>query len=402
MTTDQHGAPDLLSPGFITDPYPIYRTWRDEFPVIWYAAMDAYIISRYADVHRAFKEFSSENYAWQLEPVIGRSILQMEGREHSTQRALVAPAFRGRDLQQKFLPVIRKNAEDLLANFRGGGTIDIVKEFTTLFPVGVIVDMLGLEKAEHERFHRWYSIMMAFLSNVAQDPEITAAGLRTTSEIREYMAPIVADRRANPGNDVLSTLCTAEIDGQQMTDEEIKAFVGLLLIAGGETSDKAMASMFKNLVNHPDQLKAVQQDRSLIERAFAETLRYSPPVRVIMRTVPRDTEMSGVKLEAGKPVMCCIGAANTDDRQFTDADSFNIFRDDLDMSRAYSAAANHVAFCGGRHFCIGSMLAREEILIGTNLILDAFSDIRFPDGYTPSDEGLFTRAPSSLMLDLTP
>jgi pulcherriminic acid synthase len=402
MTVVRPDAPDLFAPEFITDPYPIYRAWRDEYPLIWHEAADAYIISRYEDVNRAFKEFSSENYSWQLEPVIGRSILQMEGREHSTQRALVAPAFRGKDLQQKFLPVIHKNAQDLVEKFRADGHVDLVKQFTTRFPIGVIVDMLGLPKTDHDRFHGWYSIMMAFLSNVSQDPEVTAAGLRTTEELRTYMAPIITERRANPGDDVLSTLCLAEIDGEQMTDEEIKAFTGLLLIAGGETSDKAMASMFKNLVSHPEQLQAVREDRSLIGRAFAETLRYSPPVRVIMRTVKEDTELSGGTLSAGKSVACVIGAANTDDRQYTDPDSFNIFREDLDISRAFSAAANHMAFCGGRHFCVGALLARSEIEIGANLLLDVMDDIRFPDGYTAADEGLFSRAPASLLLDFTP
>jgi cytochrome P450 len=401
MTTGYQDAPDLLSPEFVSDPYPIYRAWRDQHPLIWHEPMNAYIISRYEDVNRAFKEFSSENYAWQLEPVIGRSILQMEGREHATQRALVAPAFRGKDLQAKFLPVIRRNAEELVGAFRDAGQVDLVSQFTTRFPIGVIVDMLGLPKSDHDRFHGWYSVMMAFLSNVTQDPDVTEAGLRTTQELRAYMTPVVQERRRHPGEDVLSTLCTAEIDGEKMTDEEITAFTGLLLIAGGETSDKAMASMFKNLVGHPDQLRAVREDRTLIDRAFAETLRYSPPVRVIMRTVKEDTDMSGGTLVAGRSVACVIGAANTDDRRYTAPDEFDIFREDLDVSRAFSAAANHMAFCGGRHFCVGALLAKAEIEIGANLILDSLDDIRFPEDYLPTDEGLFSRAPASLRLEFS-
>ncbi|CAN5202216.1 cytochrome P450 [soil metagenome] len=399
MTIEQSIPTDFFDPRFVSNPYPIYQEWRDHHPLIWHEAMDAYVITRYEDVSRAFKEFSSENYAWQLEPVIGRSILQMEGLEHSKQRALVTPAFRGQELKERFVPVIQANAEALIEGFRLDSHVDLVEQFTKRFPIGVIVDMLGLPPSDHGLFHGWYSAMMAFLSNVTQDPEVTAAGLRTTEELRAYMAPIIDERRINPGDDMLSVLCTAEIDGVRMTDAEIKAFTGLLLIAGGETSDKAMASMFKNLVNNPDQLQAVREDRSLIERAFAETLRYSPPVRVIMRTVKVDTELSGGLLKAGKSVACVIGAANTDDRQYSDPNVFNIFRDDLDIPRAYSAAANHVAFCGGRHFCVGAQLAKAEAEIGANLLLDAMEDMRFPDGYTPTEEGLFSRAPSSLLLD---
>jgi cytochrome P450 len=280
--------------------------------------------------------------------------------------------------------------------------VDLTHQFTMRFPIGVIVDMLGLPKADHVRFQTWYSSMMAFLSNVTQDPDVVAAGLRTTAELRDYMAPIIHARRADPGDDMLSLLCTATVDGQQMTDEEIKAFTGLLLIAGGETSDKAMASMFKNLVNHPDQLQAVREDRTLIDRAFAETLRYSPPVRIIMRTVKEDTELSGGRLEAGKSVACVIGAANTDERRYQNPDSFNIFRDDLNVSRAYSAAANHMAFAAGRHFCAGAQLAKAEAEIGANLLLDAMQEIRFPSGYEPPEAGLFSRAPSSLHLEFAP
>ena len=402
MTVAPREAPDLMAPEFVSDPYPIYRAWRDEFPLIWHEAMGAYIVSRYEDVNRAFKEFSSENYSWQLEPIIGRSILQMEGREHAKQRALVVPAFRGKDLQEKFLPVIRRNAEDLIDAFREDGEVDLVEQFTSKFPIGVIVDMLDLPKSDRPRFHGWYSVMMSFLSNVAQDPEINAAGLLTTEELREYMVPIIAQRRERLGDDLLSTLCSAQIDGEQMTDAEINAFTGLLFIAGGETSDKALASMFKNLVSHPDQLQAIREDRSLIPRAFAETLRYSPPVRIIMRTATADAELSGGRLVSGRPVACVIGAANTDDRQYANPDSFDIFREDLDISRAFSGAANHMAFCGGRHFCAGALLARTEVEIAANLLLDAMADIRFPAGYTPADVGLFTRAPASLRLQFTP
>lgn len=403
MSVVPQEAPDLMTdPGFITDPYPIYRVWRDNFPVTWHEGIDAYILSRYDDVDRAFREFSSENYAWQLEPIIGRSILQLEGTAHARQRAIVAPAFRGKELDEKFVPVIRRNAEELVDAFRNDGHVDLVKQFTKLLPIHVIVDMLGLPREDHEKFNRWYTIIMDFLSNVSGDEEINREGMQTANELREYLKPLIAHRRTDPGDDILSKLCTAEIEGERMSDADINAFTGLLLNAGGETSDKAIASMFKNLMLNPDQLDAVREDRSLIVRAFAETLRYTPPVRIIMRTVREDTELSGTVLEAGKTVACVIGAANTDERHFSDPDSFDIFREDLDVSRAFSGAANHVAFCAGRHFCVGAMLARTEIEIGTNLLLDAMDDMHFPEGYTPVDEGLFTRSPGELLIDFVP
>src|SRR5207249_10004255 len=124
---------------------------------------------------------------------------------------------------------------------------------------------------------------LASFGNLSQDPEVTAAGLRTREELGEYLIPIIRQRRENLGDDLLSTLCAAEVDGTRMSDDDIRAFVSLLLAAGGETTDKAIASLFRNLLQHPDQPRAVREDRGLIDRAFAETLRYSPPVHTTTR-----------------------------------------------------------------------------------------------------------------------
>jgi cytochrome P450 len=126
--------------------------------------------------------------------------------------------------------------------------------------------MLGLDKADHARFHGWYTAVIAFLGNLSGDEEVAAAGERTRVEFAEYMIPIIRERRDNLGDDLLSTLCAAEVDGVRMSDEDIKAFCSLLLAAGVETTDKAIASILANLLVTPDQLAAVRADRSLISR----------------------------------------------------------------------------------------------------------------------------------------
>jgi pulcherriminic acid synthase len=397
-------APDILSGEFSADPYSAYQIMRDEFPLIWHEAMQSYIISRYEDVSRAFRDqvFTTANYDWQLEPVHGKTILQLSGREHSLRRALVAPAFRGSELQEKFLPVIERNAAELIDGFRAAGRADLVADFATHFPVNVIVDMLGLDRAEHERFHRWYTSIIAFLGNLSQDPEVTADGLRTQREFAAYMIPIIQDRRAHPGDDLLSRLGQAEIDGVRMSDEDIKAFCSLLLAAGGETTDKAIASVFANLLQHPDQLTAVRADRSLIGPALAETLRYSPPVHMIMRQPAADVTLSGGTIPAGSTVTCLIGAANRDGSRYADADRFDIFRTDLDTPNAFSAAANHLAFALGRHFCVGALLARTEVDVGLDRLLDAMPDVRLDPSFRPAEQGVFTRGPAALPVVFTP
>ncbi|WP_030776024.1 cytochrome P450 [Streptomyces sp. NRRL S-920] len=399
-------VPDILSPEFAKDPYPAYRAMREKAPLFWHEATQSWIVSRYEDVERVFKDkgsqFTTDNYDWQIEPVHGKTILQLSGREHAVRRALVAPAFRGSDLQEKFLPVIERNSRELIDTFRHTGAVDLVEGYATRFPVNVIADMLGLDKADHARFHGWYTTVIAFLGNLAGDPEVAAAGERTRVEFTEYMIPIIQERREHLGDDLLSTLCAAEVDGVRMSDEDIKAFCSLLLAAGGETTDKAIASIFANLLTHPDQLEAVRQDRTLIARAFAETLRHTPPVHMIMRQSAADVELSGGTVPAGATVTCLIGSANRDERRYRDPNRFDIFRDDLTATTAFSAAADHLSFALGRHFCVGALLAKAEVEIGVGQLLDAMPDMRLAEGFDPVEQGVFTRGPQSLPVRFTP
>ncbi|MBW3358927.1 cytochrome P450 [Streptomyces sp. 09ZI22] len=398
--------PDILSPEFERDPYGAYRQMRDGDPLSWHEATGSYVVSRYEDVERIFKdkkgEFSTENYDWQIEPVHGRTILQLSGREHAVRRALVAPAFRGSDLRDKFLPVIERNSRELIDTFRATGSVNLVTDYASRFPVNVIADMLGLDKSDYDRFHGWYTAVIAFLGNLSGDQEVVRAGERTRVEFAEYMLPVIRERRAAPGDDLLSVLCTAEVDGVRMSDEDIKAFCSLLLAAGGETTDKAIAAIFTNLLLHPEQLEAVRADRELIPRAFAETLRYTPPVHMIMRQSTTEVELSGGTVPPGATVTCLIGSANRDEKRYRDPDSFDIFREDLAATNAFSAAADHLAFALGRHFCVGALLAKAEVETGVGQLLDAMPDLRLAEGFDPVERGVFTRGPQSLPIRFTP
>ncbi|BBH69507.1 cytochrome P450 [Actinoplanes sp. OR16] len=393
---------DILSPECMADPVPVWEALRETRPLAFHEGMNAYVISRYEDVERAFKDpaFTSDNYSWQLEPVHGRTILQMDGREHAIHRRLVTPAFRGSELTARFVPVMRRNSRELLDDFRDDGEVDLVDAFTTRYPINVIVDMLGLPKSDHALFHRWYTSIMAFLANLTQDPEVTERGLLTKDELQAYLLPRIAARVADPRDDLLSVLGTAEIDGERMSALEIKAFVSLLLVAGGETTDKALANLMLNLVRDPEQMALVRADRSLIAHALAETLRHSPPVQMIMRQPAEDVRLSGGTVPAGATVVCLIAAANRDPRRYADPDRFDVTRPDLDFAKAFTAAADHTGFALGRHFCVGAMLAKAEVEVAVNALLDAMDDIELAE--PPVPQGVFTRAPGSLRLRFRP
>lgn len=396
-------APDITSAEFSVDPYPAYDILRSDFPLLWNEATGSFVLSRFEDVERALKDpvFTCQNYVWQTEPVHGRTIVQMDGREHSAKRALVTPSFRGKELFERFYPVIERNTAELLDAFPADGPVDLVDAFATRLPINVIVDILGLPREDHDLFHGWYTAIVAFVANLVGDPDVTARGMRAKEELAAYLLPVIAERRLAPRDDLLSTMCGARVDGVSMSDEEIKAFVSLLLAAGGETTDKAITCVVRNLLEHPDQLAAVRADPTLVDRALIETLRYTPVIQMVMRQPAEDVEVSGGTVPAGSTVIALIGAANRDPSRFDRPDAFDILRPELDVDRGFTAAANHTAFGLGRHFCVGAQLARAEVGIGVRRLLAASADLRFADGFDPVDTGVFVRAPHRLMLDFT-
>jgi pulcherriminic acid synthase len=409
-------APDILSPEHHADPYATYRILLEDYPVLYHAATNSWLVSRHADLVALFRDkesFSSDNYSWQLEPVHGRTILQMEGREHTTHRRLLNPFFVGNGLEL-FTATIWRVADELARPWldqeagavargdRSRGEVDLVPAFTHQFPISVIEEMLALPKEDHKQFEGWYESIMDFLTNLEGKPEPIERGLRTRQELAAYFLPVIAERRGGDGDDLITRFGRAEVDGEQLSDDEIRGFISLMLTAGGETTDRALASIFKNLLEHPDQLQAVIEDRSLISDAFAETLRYSPPVHMIMRQTIRPVEIEGVEIPEGATITCMLAAANRDPRKFSDPDTFDIFRTDNDTSKAFTASADHVSFIDGRHFCVGAMLAKTEVDAATNHLLDHMQDLRLREGFTPVEEGIFTRAPNHLEVTFVP
>ncbi len=396
--------PDIFSPEFARDPYPFYRVMREEFPLYLHPGANAYILSRYDDVREAVTnpEFTTRSYAAQIEPILGVTIVQLDGRDHARQRRLLAAPFRADRFQSEFGPAITALADRLIAGFRDSGKVEFIGDFITPFSVGVLATVVGLPQTDIGRFRKWYTALLRFGVNLIGDPEVTAAGFAARDELDAYLRPLVAERRRSPGPGLLSMLAQVEIEGQQLTDDEIVRFGMLMVFAGGETVEKTLATFVRNLVANPEQFSALRADRSLMDRALAESLRYTAPTHMIPRKTRADLKVSGGTIPAEAEVICFLGSANRDDRRFAGPDEFNMRRVDLDAERAFSSAANHLAFGGGRHFCLGAVMAKTEVEIAVNCFLDSVSSLRFTGGETPPDEGLFLRGPRSVPLEFTP
>jgi cytochrome P450 len=304
----------------------------------------------------------------------------MDEPEHGRYRALIQQAFGLKAMERWESTIVAPIVNGLIDRFVERRRAELVRELTLPFPIQVIADMLGLPQADLPQFHRWAVELISIIVDIGR-------GIEASQKLREYFAGILGVRRVEPREDLISVLAQAELDGQRLTDEEIFAFLRLLLPAGAETTYRSSSSLLFGLLMHPDQLEAVRGDRSLIKRAIEEGLRWEPPLTGIARLAMRDAEVAGVPIPKGAVVAVCLGAANHDETRWERPHEFDIFRE----------PRPHMAFAYGAHTCIGMHLARMETRVLLNAVLDRLPGLRLdPTAEDVHVTGLGFRAPRAL------
>jgi cytochrome P450 len=330
--------------------------------------------------------FSSAGYAVTVGQVMGRTILEMDPPEHLRHRALVARAFRARVLDQWSDAVIGGCVSELISAFAGDGHADLIRQLTFPFPVQVIARILGLPEADWPRFVQLSTELIAVMRN--WDRAVAAS-----AELRGYFAAIIADRRRNTRDDLVSQLVRAEVDGHRLSDDEIYPFLLLLLPAGVETTYRSSSNLLFGLLTHPDQLDAVRADRGLVPQAIEEALRWETPLLTITRVATEDLELGGVSIPKDALVAVSLGAANRDPARYPDPDAFDVFRD----------STQHISFGDGPHRCLGMHLARLETGVLLNAVLDRLPNLRLdPAAEDPHIHGLIFRSPPDLPVRFDP
>lgn len=396
--------PDLFAPAFAADPYPEYRRMRDEYPLYFHLPSRAWVLSRYEDVRKALTDpaFTTRSYAAQTEPLLGRTLIQLDGREHALQRGLLSPSFREGGVRERFAALIGESIDGLIAPFAARGSVDLVRDVVVHLPVRIMAGLLGLPASDRERFRVWYTALIHGALNLTGDTAVAAAAIDARDALDAYLRPLIVARRASPADNLISTLATTTVEGDRLSDEQIVRFAMLMVFAAGETTEKGLATTLRNLLAHRDALAAVRRDRSLLPRAIAESFRYTAPTHMVPRQTCQEVEVSGGRLPAGAEVLCFLGSANRDERRFAEPDRFDLERPEADPRRAFTGAADHLAFGGGRHFCLGAMLSRVEIELAIGRLLDTLPDLRLEGDTAPPDVGLFLRGPASLAVRFTP
>ena len=380
--------------GDVRDPYPELAHKRRTAPVemVTMIGFDGsenescyvYPYDLVAHVLRDNHTFSSGTIRELMAIVMGPYVLVgMDEPEHRRHRNLVAQAFRHKALAAWEAGVIEPIMHELIDRFEPRGTAELVRDYTFHFPVMIIAELLGIPHEQHAEFHG----MAVAVINVAANPE---RGIAASEGLRQFLSTVVEARRAEPTDDVISDLVTAELDGERLDDEEIYSFLRLLLPAGAETTYRATGNFLFGLLSNPDQLDALRTDRALMPQAVEEAIRWETPLLITSRTALVDTEIGGVMVPAGTHVVPQVGSANRDDTRWDDPDRYDMFR----------PQQPHIAFGVGPHMCLGMHLARMEMGTAVSVLLDRLPNLRLDPEAAERDDphvhGQTFRSPTSL------
>jgi cytochrome P450 len=389
---EDFGAFDDVVSGNIRDPYPELARQNREEPVqrIDISGMPGeegkpvFIVYRHEDIVQMLRDnetFSSAIIISAFGDVLGKQVmLGMDEPEHGRHRALVSKAFSQKALARWEDNLVGKVGNELIDGFARVGKADLVKDFTFPYPTQIIAGLLGLPRDDYPQFQRWSISLLSFTIN----PE---RGKAASEALVKYFSPILEARRAEPRDDLISSLAQAAIDGEKLSDEEIYSFLRLLLPAGVETTYRSLGNLLFALLSHREQFEAVKADPSLLPQAIEEAVRWDAPLLNITRVTTRETELGGVKIPAGCSVMPMLGAANRQEDRYPEPNEFDIFR----------AAKGNVGWGHGVHVCLGMHLARMEMRVAMNLLIDRLPNLRFdPEADDLHIRGQVFRSPAAL------
>jgi len=383
------------------DPYPVYARLRREEPLHHNTEHDFWVMSRHADIGAALRHdtaysnamgVSLDKSAWTPYAHTVMSFLAMDAPEQMRLRKLVSKGFTPRRVLE-LEPQIRRITDrylDALLPERGRVDFDWIGALAGKVPMDVISEMLGVPPADRDEVRRLADLLVHREHGLRDVPP---AGIEASMQLFEYYREHVAQRHRKPTGDLTSALLDAEIEGDRMTDDEVIAFLFLMVVAGNETTTKLLGNAVYHLAAHPQWRERVFAGQVPVDAWIEETLRYDTSTQLVARLVVEDVTLHGVTAPAGAKLLFALGSANRDDAVFPDPDTY-------DLDRPKEQLAQLMSFGGGRHFCLGSNLARLEarVVLGEivrrarRIDVDHAGCVRF---YSANVRG-FAQVPASL------
>jgi pimeloyl-[acyl-carrier protein] synthase len=383
---------------FRADPYPLLHTLRIHDPVHFIDMPGLWFLTRYNDVVAGLRDprLSAERFQLSLPEMqssalissLSTMMLLRDPPNHTRLRTLVSKAFTPR-VVEGLRPRIQEIVDALIGAAQAAGRMELMTDLAAPLPVVVIAQLLGIPVEDRAQFKRWSDALLVIADGTLA-PTGFADAERSAAEFKEYLAGIIAQRRAQPTDDLISGLLAAQERDDRLSADELFSTCVLLLIAGHETTTNLIGNGMLSLLRHPDQLALLRADPSLIDSAVEELLRYESPVQLTSRVAKEDLEIRGKPVRPGQEVCLGLAAANRDPEKFPDPDR-------LDITRADN---HHVAFGHGLHFCLGAPLARLEGQIAIQTMLHRLPTMRLETETPEWRDGIMMRGLKSLPLAL--
>src|SRR5919204_5378105 len=372
-----------------TDPYPIYKQLRDEEPVCFVEAVDLWLVTRWDDVQYVDKTpdlFTGETDPSTLKRTFGPNLLASEGPYHDRIRSIIYPWFRVKAIGHYPDEVIAPIANQLIDGFADRGEADLVSEFAEPLSTRVLKRALGLDFVEEETLRRWFVELATGAANFEGDPEKQAIADKASAEVNETVAPVLERLEREPNDTLLSSMLHTEVDGEQLTKEEIQSNLKVMIVGGLQATTDLIALSLWAVLSHPDQLEEVRADPKLVQPAIEEAARWHSPVGTSTRQATQETELGGVELEQGALIAAVLASANRDERNWTDPGRYDIHRRE----------GGHLAFATGPHLCVGARLGRYEARTAWRVLLDRLPNLRLDQDRPIEISGWEFRSPHHL------
>ena len=366
-------SPNLASPQFKADPHPFYARLRAEAPVHrirWIFGLRAWIVTRYEDVltvlkDRRFSKVWGPSFSFVPRPIhrLTRNLLNLDPPDHTRLRTLVNKAFTPRVVERLRNP-IQHICDELLDAAVKDGSMELVRGFALPVPLTVIADLLGIPAVERRQFALWSKRVAGGDTGRVVD---AASACVSIWRFGRYFRKLVALRRAEPQDDLVTALIEAEEAGDKVDEHELIAMIGLLLFAGYETTVNLIATGALVLMQHPTQKDLLLANPDVAESAIEELLRYASPADFATPRIAREeVALGGTRIPRGAIVLPALSSANRDESQFRDPDTLDVMRE----------PNRHLALGMGAHFCVGAPLARLEGQIALTTLFRRFPDLR--------------------------
>ncbi|EFE68117.1 cytochrome P450 [Streptomyces sp. NWU49] len=367
---------DPWDPAFVADPYPAYAELRERGRVHWFEPTNQWLVPHHADVSALLRDrrlgrtylhrFGHEEFGRTAPPpehepfhtLNDHGMLDLEPPDHTRIRRLVSKAFTPRTVE-RLKPYVQGLAQELVARLVEAGGGDLLRDVAEPLPVAVIAEMLGIPESDRAPLRPW-SADICGMYELNPSQEAAAKAVRASAEFSDYLRHLIAERRRDPGDDLISGLIAAHDEDDRLTEQEMVSTCALLLNAGHEATVNATVNGWWALFRNPGQLAALRADPSLVPSAVEELMRYDTPLQLFERWVLDEIEIDGTVIPRGAEVAMLFGSANHDPAVFTDPER-------LDLARRDNP---HISFSAGIHYCIGAPLARIELTASLAALLE--------------------------------